>query len=545
MQITFQSEAREKLLRGADRLADTVRVTLGPKGRNVAMYQKQNRQGASLSDRAMSGAPVLITNDGASIAESIVLPDALENVGVQLLREAAEKTNTDAGDGTTTAIVLAQALLHELFRLREAGMDAMALRRGVEAAGRAACNALQKLVCPVDTEEALTQVAAVSCQDAELAKLVGQACFTVGRDGVVTVDDAQKQETTLEIRQGIVLDRGFLAPEMSTNKEQTEVKLEEPYILLCDSSLENVQEILPALIASAEDGRDLLIVCEGLSGDARSTILRTDMDGDIKIVCIEAPLYGDGRRWRMEDLSVQLGAVYFQKALNMDLRAIKREDFGMAACVQITKQQTVISGPGGDAAAVEARVRELRYLAANEEYEFNRKRHQERLAQLSSGVALIHAGGRTQIELWERKLRLEDAVHATRAAQQEGVVPGGGTALLRLIPAVQSCASVLPDDEKVGALAVVRALEAPVRQIAENAGQDGSTIAAKLRELSEEMGYDAAQDRFTDMLQAGIFDPVRVTRTALQSALSVSASMLTTEACVTGGSSRNGGIMEQ
>lgn len=338
--------------------------------------------------------------------------------------------------------------------------------------------------------------------------------------------------------EGIVLERGFLAPEMTTNEEKTAAELDDPRILLCDSKLDNVQEILPMLIACAEDGYDLLIICEGLSGDARSTILRTDMDGEIKIVCIEAPLYGDGRRWRMEDLAVQLGATYFQKALNMDLRSAKREDFGTAAHARVTKQQTVISGPGGDKAAVEARVRELRYLAANEDYEFNRKRHQESLAQLSSGVATIHAGGRTQTELWERKLRLEDAVHAAQAAQLEGVVPGGGTALVRLIPAVKSCASTLRGDEKTGALAVIHALEAPVRQIAENAGQDGRMVAAKLRGLSETVGYDAGTDRFTDMVQAGILDPVRVTRTALQSALSVSASMLTTEACITGNDQR-------
>lgn len=332
----------------------------------------------------------------------------------------------------------------------------------------------------------------------------------------------------------IVLERGFLAPEMTTNEEKTAAELDDPRILLCDSKLDNVQEILPALIVCAEDGCDLLIICEALSGDARSTILRTDMDGDIKIVCIEAPLYGDGRRWRMEDLAVQLGAVYFQKALNMDLRSVNRKDFGTAAHARVTKQQTVISGPGGDKAAVEARVRELRYLAANEDYEFNRKRHQERLAQLSSGVATIHAGGRTQTELWERKLRLEDAVHAAQAAQLEGVVPGGGTALVRLIPTIKSCADALRGDEKTGALAVIHALEAPARQIAKNAGRDGSTIAAKLRGLPETIGYDAGADRFTDMMQAGILDPVHVTRTALQSALSVSASMLTTEACITG-----------
>ncbi len=434
MQITFQTDARTKLLLGADKLADAVKVTLGPKGRNVAMHQKQNRQGASLADNA-TDTPVLITNDGASIAESVVLPDALENAGAQLLRQAAVKTNTDAGDGTTTAIVL---------------------------------------------------------------------------------------------------ERGFLAPEMATNEDKTAAELDNPRILLCDSKIDNVQDILPALICCAEDGYDLLIICEELSGDARSTILRTDMEGDIRIVCIQAPLYGDGRRWRMEDLAVQLGAVYFQQVLQMDLRCITADDFGTAEHVRVTKQRTVISGGGGDSATVADRVRELRYLAENEDYEFNRKRHRERLAQLSSGVAMIHAGGRTQTELWERKMRLEDAVHAAHAAQLEGIVPGGGTALLRLIPAVRACAESLSGDERTGALSVARTLEAPVRQIAENAGQNGSTVTAALLTMPETMGYDAETDRFTDMIAAGILDPVRVTRTALQAALSVSASMLTTEAAVTG-----------
>ncbi len=533
MQITFQTDARTKLLLGADKLADAVKVTLGPKGRNVAMHQKQNRQGASLADNA-TDTPVLITNDGASIAESVVLPDALENAGAQLLRQAAVKTNTDAGDGTTTAIVLAQALAHELFLQEGAGADAMALRRGVEAAGCAACEALKELARPVENEEGLTQVAAVSCQNEELARLVGEAWSAVGREGVVTVDDAQKQETTLEIQEGIVLERGFLAPEMATNEDKTAAELDNPRILLCDSKIDNVQDILPALICCAEDGYDLLIICEELSGDARSTILRTDMEGDIRIVCIQAPLYGDGRRWRMEDLAVQLGAVYFQQVLQMDLRCITADDFGTAEHVRVTKQRTVISGGGGDSATVADRVRELRYLAENEDYEFNRKRHRERLAQLSSGVAMIHAGGRTQTELWERKMRLEDAVHAAHAAQLEGIVPGGGTALLRLIPAVRACAESLSGDERTGALSVARTLEAPVRQIAENAGQNGSTVTAALLTMPETMGYDAETDRFTDMIAAGILDPVRVTRTALQAALSVSASMLTTEAAVTG-----------
>lgn len=541
MQITFQSEARMKLLRGADQLADTVKVTLGPNGRNVAMYQKRNQQNATYADRAGSDAPVLITNDGATIAESIVLPDKLENTGAQLLRQAASRTNEVAGDGTTTAIVLAQSLLHEVFRCEAAGADAVALRRGIEKAGLTAKNVLLTHAVPACDEAALARVAGISCCDTELGDMIGHAVATVGPEGVVSVEDAQKLETTLTIQQGIVLERGFLAPEMTTDNEKTAAVLENPRILLCDSKLDNVQVILPALIACAEDGCDLLIICEGLSGDARSTILRTDIDGDIKIVCIEAPLYGDGRRWRMEDLAVQVGAVYFQKALNMDLRDITHDDFGTAAHIHVTKQQTVISDPGGDAAAVEARVRELRYLAANEGYEFNRKRHQERLAQMSSGVAVIHAGGRTQTELWERKLRLEDAVQAARAAQLEGIVAGGGAALLHLIPAVLSCAETLSGDEKSGAMAVARALEAPIRQIADNSGHDGSCIVSALLSMPFEMGFDAKEECYCDMVEHNIIDPLRVTRTALECALSVAAVMLTTEAGITEQPTKQGG----
>lgn len=535
MQISFGAQARAELLRGADRLADTVRVTLGPKGRNAALYQKKNEQGAKLSDRAGSGAPVLITNDGANIASAIVLADAKEDIGVQLLRQAAEKASSEAGGGAATTIVLAQRLLHELFRLESAGADAMTLRRGVEKASSAAAEALRKMMLPADSEQMLVQAAVTACTDEAIGTLAGRACFSVGAEGSVTVDDAQKQETTLEIQTGIVLERGYLASEMTTNEEKTAAELQNPRILLCDSKLDNVQDILPALIACAEDECDLLMICEGLSGDARSTILRTDMDGDIKIVCIEAPLYGDGRRWRMEDLAVQLGATYFQKALNMDLRSITREDFGAAEQVRVTKQQTVISGADGDQKALNERIRELRYLAANEEYEFNRKRYQQRLAQLSSGVAVLSVGGQTQTELWERKNRMERAVGAARAAQREGVVPGGGAAFLRLIPSIHVCAEQLHGDERLGAFAAACALEAPARQIAENAGQDASAICAKLKQLPENMGYDAENEEFTDFLQAGILDPASVIRTAMQTAFSTAATMLTTQASISGG----------
>ena len=537
MQIAYGAQARAKVLSGADRLADAVRVTLGPKGRN-GVHQKKNTQGASFADRAEPGAPALITNDGATIAESIVLPDPMEDLGVQLLRQVSNKAKEAAGDGTSTAIVLAQAMLHETFRCAASGADSLALRRGMEKAGKAAGEALEEMSISVTDEKALARAAAVSCGDPELGALIGRACAAVGPEGVVQVEDGQKQDTTLELQQGIVLERGFLAPEMATNPDKTSAELDDPYILLCDSKLDDIQVLLPALIACAEDGHDCLILCEELSGNARSTILRTNLQGDITIVCIEAPLYGEGRRWRMEDLSIQLGATYFQQGLHMDLRDIRPEQFGRAGHVTVTRQRTVISEPGGDPEKMQQRIAQLRYLASHEEYEFNRKRHAERLAQLVSGVAVIRVGGKTQAELWERKMRLEDGVNAARAAQAEGIVPGGGTAFLRLIPKVNESMAALSDEEQMGVRAVARALEAPVRQIAENVGQDGSYMVQKLMGMAPEMGYDAAEDCVCPMVDSGIIDPVRVVRTSLESALSVAATILTVQASVVGGVER-------
>ena len=509
-----------------------------PRDETGRSIKRRNTQGASFADRAEPGAPVLITNDRATIAESIVLPDPMEDSGVQLLRQVSNKAKEAAGDGTSTAIVLAQAMLHETFRCAASGADSLALRRGMEKAGKAAGKALEEMSISVTDEKALARAAAVSCGDPELGALIGRACAAVGPEGVVQVEDGQKQDTTLELQQGIVLERGFLAPEMATNPDKTSAELDDPYILLCDSKLDDIQVLLPALIACAEDGHDCLILCEELSGNARSTILRTNLQGDITIVCIEAPLYGEGRRWRMEDLSIQLGATYFQQGLHMDLRDIRPEQFGRAGHVTVTRQRTVISEPGGDPEKMQQRIAQLRYLASHEEYEFNRKRHAERLAQLVLGVAVIRVGGKAQTELWERKMLLEDGVHAARAAQAEGIVPGGGTAFLRLIPKVNESMAALSDEEQMGVRAVARALEAPVRQIAENAGQDGSYMVQKLMGMAPEMGYDAAEDCVCPMVDSGIIDPVRVVRTSLESALSVAATILTVQASVVGGVER-------
>ncbi len=534
MKITFDAAAREKLLSGGEKLAKAVGVTLGPKGRNVAMYQKRNAQGASYADRAGAGAPVLITNDGATVAQGIVLEDPLEDVGVQLLRQAALKTNTAAGDGTTTATVLACGLLREALRRESAGCNPVLLRSGMEKAGKAAVEALGKMAKSARDEQILARVATVSCGEESLGDKIGRAVYAVGREGSVTLEDSQTGETTLEIQEGIVLERGFLAPEMATNPDKTMAELEEPYILLCDTKITSIHQLLPMLMLCAEDGHDALIICEGLEGDALSTVLRTNMQGDLRIVCIEAPLYGDGRRWRMEDLAVQLGGMYLTSQLRLDIADVTVEMLGKARRVTVTARQTILSGPGGDPRAIEERIRMLRHLAEHEDYEFNRKRHQQRLAQLSAGVAILRVGGKTQTEQWERKLRAEDGVHAAQAAQAEGIVAGGGTALLRLIPAVLACAASLTGDEAAGAQALARALEAPLGQIAENAGCDRGYILARLGEMPEEMGYDAMQNRYVDMFRAGIIDPLCVTRTALESAVSVAASIVTTQAGVTG-----------
>ena len=533
MDIKYNEEVRRGMLAGIDKLADTVKVTLGPRGRNVAMHQKADRQGADYSDRAAAGAPILVTNDGVTIARSIVLADPVENMGAQLIKEVALKTNDGAGDGTTTAIVLAQSLLHEAFRNAAAGADLMALRRGIQSGASAASAALADMARPVSTREDMARVAAISCADETLGDMIGEALDRVGPEGVVTVENGQRLETALNILEGIVFERGFVSPLMATDEMKTAAELDDPYILLCDKKFTDAQDLIPALMCAAEDDRPILIISDGVEGEALALIHTNKVEGDMDIVCVPAPLYGEGRRWRMEDMAVQTGGVYVTAELGLDVRKVTRDMLGTAKHVKVTRQQTVITGPGGDPAAIEKRVQELRWLVEHTDYEFDRQRHRERLAAFVSGVVRIDVGGRTEPEIWERKMRVEDAVNAARAAREEGVVPGGGIALLNAAPALDALEETLEGDERTGVMALRRAIEAPVRQIAVNAGLDGGAVTARLLREKPGTGYDADRDCYADMLEAGVIDPVKVTRLALECAASLTATLLAAEAGVT------------
>ena len=533
MDIKYNEAVRRGMLAGIDKLADTVKVTLGPRGRNVAMHQKADRQGADYSDRAAAGSPILVTNDGVTIARSIVLADPVENMGAQLIKEVALKTNDGAGDGTTTAIVLAQSLLHETFRSAAAGADLMALRRGIQSGTAAASAALADMARPVSTREDMARVAAISCADETLGDMIGEALDRVGPEGVVTVENGQRLETALNILEGIVFERGFVSPLMATDEMTTAAELDDPYILLCDKKFTDAQDLIPALMCAAEDDWPILIISDGVEGEALALIHTNKVEGDMDIVCVPAPLYGEGRRWRMEDMAVQTGGVYVTAELGLDVRKATRDMLGTAKHVKVTRQQTVITGPGGDPAAIEKRVQELRWLVEHTDYEFDRQRHRERLAAFVSGVVRIDVGGRTEPEIWERKMRVEDAVNAARAAREEGVVPGGGIALLNAAPALDALAETLEGDERTGVMALRRAIEAPVRQIAVNAGLDGGAVAARLLREKPGTGYDADGDRYVDMMEAGVIDPVKVTRLALECAVSLTATLLAAEAGVT------------
>ena len=533
MDIKYNEAVRRGMLAGIDKLADTVKVTLGPRGRNVAMHQKADRQGADYSDRAAAGSPILVTNDGVTIARSIVLADPVENMGAQLIKEVALKTNDGAGDGTTTAIVLAQCLLHEAFRNAAAGADLMALRRGIQSGAAAASAALADMARPVSAREDMARVAAISCADETLGDMIGEALDRVGPEGVVTVENGQRLETALNILEGIVFERGFVSPLMATDEMKTAAELDDPYILLCDKKFTDAQDLIPALMCAAEDDRPILIISDGVEGEALALIHTNKVEGDMDIVCVPAPLYGEGRRWRMEDMAVQTGGVYVTAELGQDVRKVTRDMLGTAKHVKVTRQQTVITGPGGDPAAIEKRVQELRWLVEHTDYEFDRQRHRERLAAFVSGVVRIDVGGRTEPEIWERKMRVEDAVNAARAAREEGVVPGGGIALLNAAPALVALAETLEGDERTGVMALRRAIEAPVRQIAVNAGLDGGAVAARLLREKPGTGYDADGDRYVDMMEAGVIDPVKVTRLALECAVSLTATLLAAEAGVT------------
>lgn len=530
--VSFGEDIRRRMMSGVDQLADTVKGTLGPKGRNVTMHQKANLRGSDYSDAAMQGAQILVTNDGVTIARSFVLEDPIENMGAQLMKEVATKANDAAGDGTTTATVLAQAILHEGFKNVAAGANPVAVRNGVLKASEKAVSLLKENAAPISTREEISRVAAISCTDEAAGAMVGEALDRVGLEGVIRVDDTHRYETTLDVQEGIVFERGFISRYMTTDEKQTVAELKNAYVLLSDQTFSNAQDIIPALIIAAEDERPIFIISGGVEGDALGLIQKNKLEGDLKVCCIVAPNYGEGRDWRMEDLAIQTGGEYFNKTLGQDIRQITREQLGSADYIKVTKDQTVITGAGGDPKAVAKRVSELQYMVKNTDYEFNKERYKERLAKFVSGVAIIDVGGQTQTEVWEKMMRIEDAVNAARAALEEGIVPGGGIALLDILPEMETFLETLAGDERIGANALLQALKAPARQIAINAGLDGASVLAHLLEKPAGTGYDVNSDEYVDMVKAGVIDPVKVTRLALESAASVSATLLTTEAGV-------------
>ena len=528
--IVFGEDIRQRMMSGIDKLADAVKATLGPKGRNATMHQKAGLRGADYSDTAMADAKVLVTNDGVTIARAFVLEDPVENMGVELMKSVAIKTNDTAGDGTTTATILAQAILQEGFKNVAAGANPIQLQKGILKAADCAVDALHRNATAVSTKEDVANVAAISCEDRELGDMVGEALDRVGMEGVIKVDETGKYVTTLDIQEGIVFERGFISPYMCTDKNQTVCELKDAYILMTDKEVTNPQDLVPALMLAAEDGKSFLLICNGLEAEALTLINNPLHELDLDMCAIVAPNYGEGREWRMEDLAVQTGGTYISDKFGLDIRKVTREQLGTAADIRITKMQTVITGAGGDPEAVEKRTQELRYLVENTDYEFNKQRYEERLAKFVSGVAVIDVGGQTQTELWERKMRIEDAVNAARASLEEGIVAGGGIAYLDVLDTVSAFADTLDGDERTGAKVLLEALKAPARQIALNAGLDGPAVLAHLAEQPKGTGYDVDTDTYVDMVKSGIIDPVKVSRLALESAASVASTLLTTEA---------------
>ena len=517
-ELFYGEDARRKLQAGVDKLANTVKITLGPKGRNVLLDRK-------------FGTP-LITNDGVSIAREIELEDPVENMGAQLVKEVATKTNDVAGDGTTTATLLAQIIIKEGFKNVAAGANPMVLKRGIQGAVDVAVGEIQKLAQEVETKESIAQVAAVSAADENIGNLIAEAMDKVGKDGVITVEEAKSMGTTLEVVEGMQFDRGYLSPYMSTDLEKMEAVLQNPYILLTDKKISQIQDLLPILEQVLQTGRKLLIICEDLEGEALATLVVNKLKGTLDCVAVKAPGFGDRRKAMMEDIAILTGATVISEELGYDLKAATLPMLGTAGTVKVDKENTVIVDGAGDPEMIQARVNQLKVLVEETTSEFDKEKTQERLAKLAGGVAVIQVGAATETELKERKLRIEDALNATKAAVEEGIVSGGGVALANTIPAVAKYVKGLAGDEKTGASIIQRALEEPVRQIAENAGFEGSVVVAKVLASEAGIGFNAFTEEYMNMIEAGIVDPAKVTRSALQNAASASAMLLTTESCV-------------
>ena len=518
-QIVYGEDARKALLSGIDQLANTVKVTLGPKGRNVVLGKKY-------------GAP-LITNDGVTIAKDVELEDAFENMGAQLVREVATKTNDVAGDGTTTATLLAQAIVHEGLKNVSAGANPMVMRKGMEKAVETAVETIKANSEAVKGSDDIARVGTVSSGDETIGKLIAEAMEKVSTSGVITIEESKTAETGLEVVEGMQFDRGYISPYMVTDTEKMEAVIDDPYILITDKKISSIQEILPILEQIVKGGQKLFIIAEDVEGDALSTLLVNRLRGSFNCVCVKAPGFGDRRKEMLKDIAVLTGGTYVSSELNMNLPDVQLADLGRARQVKVTKDNTVIVDGAGDANEIKARVAEIKNTLAITTSDYDKEKLQERLAKLSGGVAVIKVGAQTEVAMKEQKLRVEDALNATRAAVEEGIVAGGGTAYVNAIPAVEKLVAKLSGDEKTGAAIIVKALQAPIRQIAENAGVDGSIVFEKIRSSRKlGYGYNAYTETYCDMIPAGIVDPTKVTRTALENAASIASCVLTTESLV-------------
>ena len=515
-EILFAEDARRAMIRGVDKLADTVKVTLGPKGRNVILEQK-------------FGAPQII-NDGVSIAKEIELEDKFENMGARLVAQVASRTNDVAGDGTTTATVLAQAMIREGNKNIVEGANPITIRRGIERAVKVAVEALKANSKPIEGKESIANVAAISAADEEIGKLIAEAMERVGNDGVITLEESKGFETTMDIVEGMQFDRGYLSSYMVTDTDKMEAVLDNPYILVTDSKVGMLQDILPILEQLVQTGRPMIIIADDIENEALAALVVNKLRGTFNVVAVKAPGFGDRRKRMLEDISILTGAQLITEELGLDLKNTTLDQCGRAGRVIVTKDHTTIVEGTGSQIDIQARIAQIRAELENTTSEFDKEKLLERLAKLSGGVAVIKVGAATETELKERKLRIEDALNATRAAVQEGIVAGGGTAYMNIYNDVAKIEAI--GDEATGVQIVLKALEAPIRQIAENAGIEGSIIVYKLKELDPGFGYNAATDEFVDMFKSGIVDPTKVTRSALQNAASISASFLTAEAAV-------------
>ncbi len=515
-QIEYSDDARYALQRGVDAVANAVKVTLGPKGRNVVLGKK-------------FGSP-LITNDGVTIAREIELEDNTENMGAQLVKEVATKTNDVAGDGTTTACLLAQAVIREGIKNVAAGANPIILKRGIEKAVAAVVEDIRKSAQTVTNKEAIAQVASISANDQVIGTIIADAMDAVGNDGVITVEESQGFETTFEVVEGMQFDRGYVSPYLVTNTDKMEAILDNPYILLFEKKISSINDILPILEKVVQNGRQLLIIAEDMDGEALATVIVNKLRGTFTCVAVKAPGFGDRRKAMLQDIAILTGATVISDDLGLRLENTTLEQLGSARQVKITKDSTTIIDGAGDQAEIDARVHQIRLAIEDTTSDFDKEKLQERLAKLAGGVAVLKVGAATETELKEKKLRIEDALSATKAAVEEGIISGGGTALIDAIPAVAALSA--EGDEMTGINIIKKALEEPVKQIATNAGEEGAVIVGKVKEAERGIGYNAATDQFVNMIEAGIVDPAKVTRSALQNAASVAAMLLTTEALV-------------